>query len=154
MVVSGVIELLAEVPVFVAQVFCFVKLRVILDTLNLFVRSVIFIVLVIRDPKQAIFAFSIAQLGSTVTFVIGYYIYFMHYIENVKKFTAASKRGADNAADDQFYDDGKNNDDKTSSKILFESDTFIPFNSIKQMLPGYFQNPVRKIEEIFECVIL
>lgn len=143
-VVSGIIELLAEVPVFVAQVFCFVKLRVILDTLNIFVRSVIFIVLVIRNPEQAIFAFSIAQVGSTVTFVIGYYIYFIHYTGNVNKSRGALKRDADSTNDNtRFTDDGSNNDDKTS-KIHAEPEDSIPFNSIKQMLPGYLHNPVLK----------
>lgn len=144
-VVSSIIELLAEVPVFVAQVFCFVKLRVVLDTLNIFVRSVIFITLVIRDPKRAIFAFSIAQVGSTVTFVIGYYIYFMKYTGNVNQFKAALKRSADN--DEEI----KAND--TSQTANKEQEDFIPFNSIKQMLPGYLHNPVRKIV-IIKCIVL
>lgn len=129
---SGIIELLAEAPVFVAQVFCFVKLRVILDTLNIFVRSVIFITLVLRDPKEAIFAFSIAQVGSTVAFVIGYYVYFIHYIDKANKSRGAAKRtvDTDNGSPD------KQPDEHT------ESDEFIPFNSILQMLPGCLQNPV------------
>lgn len=131
-IVSGIIELLAEAPVFVAQVFCFIKLRVILDTLNIFVRSVIFITLVLRDPKEAIFAFSIAQVGSTVTFVIGYYVYFIHYIDKANKSRGAAKRtvDTDNGSPD------KQPDEHT------ESDEFIPFNSILQMLPGCLQNPV------------
>lgn len=134
--VSSVIELLAEVPVFVAQVFCFVKLRVALDTLNIFVRSVIFISLVIHDPKKAIFAFSIAQVGSTVTFVIGYYIYFMKYTANAKESKGSLKRSADN------NDETKSNENDT---IKNEQDDSIPFDSIKQMLPGYLHNPVRKL---------
>lgn len=139
-VLSGIIELLAEVPVFVAQVFCFVKLRVVLDTLNILVRSVIFIILVIHDPKQAIFAFSIAQVGSTVAFVIGYYIYYIYYTGNVKKSKGALKRDADNSDDNSFSNDS---DDKTSNQRS-EPEDFIPFNSIKQMLPGYLHNPVYK----------
>lgn len=133
-VVSGIIELLAETPVFVAQVFCFVKLRVILDTLNIFVRSVIFIVLVVRDPKQAIFAFSIAQVGSTVAFVIGYYVYFIYYINNANKSEGASKRAADT------------NNDNQSSENHTDPDDSIPFNSIKQMLPGNLHNPVKLLD--------
>lgn len=140
-VVSGIIELLAEVPVFVAQVFCFVKLRIILDTLNIFVRSVIFVVLVIHDPKKAIFAFSVAQVGSTVTFVIGYYIYFIHYTGNVNKSRGVLKRNADNLNDNDTFDDSSNKNDKTTEKHS-EQEDFIPFNSIKQMLPGYLHNPV------------
>lgn len=125
-VVSGIIELLAEAPVFVAQVFCFVKLRVILDTLNIFVRSVIFITLVLRDPKQAIYAFSCAQVGSTVTFVIGYYVYFVYYLNASNQMKGEMKRATDT-----------DNDNQTS-----ETDDFIPFNNIKQMLPGCLPNPV------------
>lgn len=137
-VVSSIIELLAEVPVFVAQVFCFVKLRVILDTLNIFVRSVIFIFMVVRDPKRAIFAFSIAQVGSTVTFVIGYFIYFMIYTGNANNARGDLKRSADN------FDDSSNNDNDTIKKHS-EREDFIPFNSIKQMFPGYLYNPVYKV---------
>lgn len=140
-VVSGIIELLAEVPVFVAQVFCFVKLRVILDTLNIFVRSIIFVVMVIHDPTKAIFAFSIAQVGSTVAFVIGYYIYFIHYTRNAKESSGALKRSADNLNDNAAFDGSSNNDDETTKKHA-EQEDFIPFNNIKQMLPGCLHNPV------------
>lgn len=128
-IVSGIIELLAETPVFVAQVFCFVKLRVVLDTLHIFVRSTLFIVLVIRDSNQAIFAFSIAQVGSTITFAIGYYAYFFYLIETTKKLSGAVKRAADNY-----------NNEKTETKT--EPDDSIPFNSIKQMLPGNLESSV------------
>lgn len=132
MTVSCIIELLAETPTFVAQVFCFVKLRVVLDTLNILVRSVIFIWLVLRDPGQAIFAFSIAQIGSTVAFVVGYYAYFAYYFNEASKQRAAVKRDED-ARDD-------NEDEQYSAK---HSDEFIPLDSIKQLLPGVLSNPVR-----------
>lgn len=124
-VVSGIIELLAETPVFVAQVFCFVKLRVVLNTVHIFVRSTLFIVLVLRDPNQAISAFSYAQVVSTVVFSVGYYVYFIYYIENAKKQVGTKKRDSD--------------DNQTSDRKP-ESDESIPFNSIKQMLPGYLEN--------------
>ncbi|XP_031629775.1 protein RFT1 homolog [Contarinia nasturtii] len=124
-VVSGIIELFAETPVFVAQVFCFVKLRVVLDTLHIFVRSTLFIVLILRDPNQAISAFSYAQVGSTVTFAIGYYVYFIYFIDNAKKRIGATKRDDDN---------------QTSDHQTPDIDDSIPFNSIKQMLPGYLEN--------------
>lgn len=127
---SGIIENLAETSVFVAQVFCFVKLRVVLDTLNIFVRSVIFIFLVLRDPNQAIYAFSIAQVGSTVAFVIGYYAFFIYYIDKTNKSKGISKRAAD-----------KNGHDPTSN-AQFNADETIPFNSITQMLPRRSQNTV------------
>lgn len=129
-IVSGIIEMFAEAPVFVAQVFCFVKLRVVLDTLNIFVRSVIFLFLVFRDPNQAIYAFSIAQVGSTVTFSIGYYAFFIYYIEKAKKTKGIAKRSADEDDVDQ------------TSNTNSDPDDTIPFNSIKQMLPGCLENTV------------
>lgn len=130
-VVSGIVELFAETQVFVAQVFCFVKLRVVLDTLHIFFRSTLFIALVLRDPNQAIFAFSIAQVGSTVTFAIGYYVYFIYYIDRSKKIKGEEKRAVDKADDEPTADENKS-----------ETDDSIPFNSIKQMLPGYLENSV------------
>lgn len=130
-IVSCIIELFAETPVFVAQVFCFVKLRVILDTLHIFVRSTLFIWLVLRDPNQAIFAFSIAQVGSTLSFVIGYYVYFIYYLREANKLKGNAKRARDDSSDVDDDDDDKK-----------QSDDSIPFNSIKQMIPGYLNNPV------------
>lgn len=125
-IVSCIIELLAETPVFVAQVFCFIKLRVVLDTLHIFVRSILFIWLVLRDPNQAIFAFSIAQIGSTVSFVIGYYVYFIYYINKLNRTSTDIQR--------------KKDDDQRRESI--DSDDSIPFNNMKQMFPGFMQNPV------------
>lgn len=125
-VVSCIIEVLVETPVFVAQVFCFVKFRVVLDTLHIFVRSTIFIWLILRDPKQAIFAFSIAQIGSTIVYFLGYYGYFYYYIRNLNALKAAKKR-----SDDITPDDKPN-----------ASDDGIPFNSISQMVPGCLPNSV------------
>lgn len=128
-VVSCIIEVLAETPVFVAQIFCFVKFRVVLDTLHIFVRSSLFIWLVLRDPNQAIFAFSIAQIGSTITFIIGYYGYFYYYIRKLNKHRASKKRAEDN---NDSTNDAKSND----------LDDTIPFNSISQMFPGVLNNSV------------
>lgn len=131
MAVSCIIELAAETPTFVAQVFCFVKLRVVLDTLNILVRSTIFIWLVLRDPGQAIFAFSIAQIGSTVAFVVGYYAYFAYYFNEAHKQRAALKR-----------DDDRHNDNDDEPPNAIHSDELIPLDSIRQLLPGVLPNPV------------
>lgn len=130
-------ELLAETPVFVAQVFCFIKLRVVLDTLHIFVRSVLFIWLVLRDPNRAIFAFSIAQVGSTMSFVIGYYGFFIYYIHQSNVDKGATKRATDSNADNTE----KN---RMSRKGSIEPDDTIPFSSITHMLPGFMNNSVKE----------
>lgn len=145
--VSGIIELLAEAPVFVAQVFCFVKLRVILDTLNIFVRSVIFITFVLRDPKQAIYAFSIAQVGSTVTFVIGYYGYFIYKLHRAEQIKGVVKRASDANSD-------TDTNTRTDGHQTPETDESIPFNSIKQMLPFYLHNQVSIFYPLLCMIIL
>lgn len=141
MVVSCIVEMFAEAPTFVAQVFCFVKLRVVLDTLQILVRSVIFVWLVIRDPGQAIFAFSIAQIGSTIVFVIGYYAYFSYYLNWANKQRAAEKR-----ANDQI--------DYDQQQTHKHSEDFIPLYSIREMLPGALHNPVRMLpnQTIVRCI--
>lgn len=119
---SCIIESLAEAPVFVAQVFCFVKLKVVLDTLHIFVRSVLFIFLIVRNPEYAIFAFSVAQVASAVALVSGYYFYFHNYIRKLKKIRTTVKEQADRE-EDEILD-------------------IVPFNSLTELVPGYLNNTV------------
>lgn len=123
-ILSCIIETLAETPIFVAQVFCFVKLKVVLDTLHIFVRSVLFIWLVLRDPSHSIYAFSIAQVGSSIAFVIGYYGYF-HYVIRTKENRIEQRRKS--CID---MDENEQNDER------------IPFHSIMEFVPIYLPNSV------------
>lgn len=125
-IVSCIIEVIAEPPVFVAQVFCFVKLKVVLDTLHIFVRSTLFVWLVLRDPSHAIFAFGVAQVGSSISFLIGYYAFFAYYIAKQK-----AKKGSHDPVKGKFLNGDPN-----------DADESIPFNSIMEFLPGYLSNPV------------
>lgn len=126
-IVSCIIEVIAEPPVFVAQVFCFVKLKVVLDTLHIFVRSTLFVWLVLRDPSHAIYAFGVAQVGSSITFLIGNYAFFCYYI--------ARQKGKETKKVD--------GEKKSLKGDTNETDESIPFNSILELLPGYLKNPVR-----------
>ncbi|TMW40070.1 hypothetical protein DOY81_014850 [Sarcophaga bullata] len=83
---SCVIELCAEAPVFAIQVFCFVKLKVILNTLHIFVRSVVFLWIVLGNGSVAIYAFAIAQLVSAVTILLSHYGFFACYIKLFQDF--------------------------------------------------------------------
>lgn len=115
---------------FVAQVFCFVKLKVVLDTLHILVRSILFVGLVLRDPSHAIFAFGVAQVGSSISFLIGYYAFFYYYIAQKK-----SKKPKDSEVKGKLQNDNAHNPDES-----------IPFNSIMEFLPGYLSNPVKVLE--------
>lgn len=93
MVISCVMELCAEAPVFVGQVFCFVKLKVVMDTLHIMVRSVVFISLAIVLPEKVIWAFGVAQIASILTILVGNYGFFYFYIKKLIKFREMVKAG-------------------------------------------------------------
>lgn len=82
---SCIIELLAEVPSFVAQVNCELKLKVALDCIHLTVRSVIFVYLIKSSPADAIRAFGIAQIVSVSVFVTCFYCYYYASIRSKKQ---------------------------------------------------------------------
>uniref|UniRef100_A0A0K8TT16 Protein RFT1 homolog n=1 Tax=Tabanus bromius TaxID=304241 RepID=A0A0K8TT16_TABBR len=121
--ISCVIELCSEAPFFVSQVFCFVKLRVILDTLHVFLRSVVFIFIVLSNKDIAIIAFGVAQLASAFTIIFGRYSFFHFYINKFREYKKGFKEGQATKNNDYF----KNMED-------------FPFNSIKEMVPGFLPN--------------
>lgn len=131
MVFSCIVELTAEAPAFVGQVFCFIKLKVILDTLHIFVRSIVFIVLVMNNKNIAIYAFGIAQFTSVLTIILGNYGFFYFYIKRLKNYRDTLK---------------KNDDDKEKTTSAFgpyyENMNDFPFTSIIDMVPGVLKNPV------------
>lgn len=132
---SCIIEMTAEAPVFIGQVFCFVKVKVILDTLHVFLRSIVFILLVINNKDIAIYAFGIAQLFSALTVILGNYIFFHIYI---KKLNAYRKL--------------QTNPNETNSNLIklnvkavnpsFDNMDDFPFNSVNEFFPGVLKNTV------------
>lgn len=79
---SCILELCSANMALIAQLFCFVKLKVAFDTLHIFVRTLLFLSIIIYDRSCALIAFSIAQVVSIGTIVIAYYIFFYWYIKN------------------------------------------------------------------------
>lgn len=79
---SCILELCSANMALVAQLFCFVKLKVAFDTLHIFVRTVLFLSIIIYDRSLALIAFSVAQVVSIGTIVLAYYIFFYWYIKN------------------------------------------------------------------------
>lgn len=120
----------AEAPIFVGQVFCFVKLKIILNTLHIFVRSSVFITLVLLDREQAIYAFGIAQFVSAFVVVAGNYGFFHIYIRNLKAYRMGDEKTVNGLAR-QHYEPAyyKNMDD-------------FPFGRISEMVPGILPNKV------------
>lgn len=78
---SCILELCSANIALVAQLFCFVKLKVVLDTLHIFVRTILFLSIIIYDKSLALIAFSVAQVGSITFIVLAYYLFFYWYIK-------------------------------------------------------------------------
>lgn len=136
---SCIIEMCAEAPVFIGQVFCFVKLKIILDTLHIMVRSLIFIALVLTNSNIAIYAFGIAQLFSALTIIIGNYSFFHVYINKLKQYRL----------------------DVTQNKIVaakyephYEHMDDFPFNNIREMIPGGLKNSGNYFNSDLQVLIL
>ncbi|KAG6456583.1 protein RFT1 homolog [Manduca sexta] len=78
---SCVLELCCANMMLVAQMYCFIKLKVGLDTLHIFVRSTLFVSIIVYDRSQALIAFSVAQVISIGTIALTYYLFFYWYIK-------------------------------------------------------------------------
>lgn len=100
MALSCVLELCAGAPAFVGQVFCFVKLKIVMDTLHIFVRSLVFILLVLGNTERVIWAFGVAQLASCLTILLGNYGYFYFYLRKRRETLTAQKKKQDDQVDD------------------------------------------------------
>lgn len=123
-----VIELTAESPIFISQVFCFVKLKVVMDTGHIFIRSLVFIVLVLWNKSITIYAFGIAQIISAVTIIVGNYAFFYFYIPRLMVYRKEMKR-----VDDKY-------ELRKTFGNYYENMEDFPFTSIKEMMPGILPN--------------
>uniref|UniRef100_A0A1A9WB19 Protein RFT1 homolog n=1 Tax=Glossina brevipalpis TaxID=37001 RepID=A0A1A9WB19_9MUSC len=128
---SCIIELCAEPPVFVSQVFCFVKLKIALNTLHIFVRSVIFLTIALTDSTAAIYAFAIAQLASAMTIVLSHYGFYAYYIKSLNLFKEANN-ASNNCLPKSMLRDWR--------KALFENMNDFPLKKLSEFLPGVMKN--------------
>uniref|UniRef100_A0A1B6DLV9 Protein RFT1 homolog n=1 Tax=Clastoptera arizonana TaxID=38151 RepID=A0A1B6DLV9_9HEMI len=118
-VISCIIEMFVEPMYLVAQAFLFVRLRVVMDTINVVVRTTIFTTLVLWWPEGAVIAFSTAQIGAVLIYVACYYLYFNYY---------TTKRKIDRII---FVN-------KLKNKSTHDDD--FPFVSLKDFFPQKLQN--------------
>ncbi|XP_061387129.1 protein RFT1 homolog [Musca vetustissima] len=119
---SCLLEFCAEAPCFVSQVFCFVKLKVVISTLQILVRSSVFLCLVLGlDGTKAIEYFGYAQLASTATIFVGYYGFYLYYIGRLMKFREENKKK------DQVT---------TFNENMYGNMEDFPFKSVVDFLPG------------------
>lgn len=80
---SCIIEQMTQSVILVAQSYCFVKLKVIFETIYIVSRTIIFVCFVSKYPGEAIHAFSIAQISSVVILCLLYYGFFYWYIKKL-----------------------------------------------------------------------
>lgn len=120
---SCILELCSANLALVAQLFCFVKLKVALDTLHIFVRTILFLSIILHNRSMALIAFSVAQVGSIAAIVLSYYIFFYWYIKNKPLY-------AKGALKSKIVSD-------VVLKKLYENMDDFQFTSIKDFLPKW-----------------
>lgn len=127
--VSCIIEQMTQPVILVSQSYCFVKLKVIFDTIYVVSRTIIFVYFAVLRPNQAIIAFSIAQVASAVIISCLYYGFFAWFIMQRNKMSA---------------------EDKIHS-IFSDMDDF-PFTSMLDFVPGFMDNYERLLNRDL-CVL-
>lgn len=96
-------------------------------------RTIFFVYLVQNYPHQAINAFSLAQIFSSLVLFFSYYGFFLWYIHvlNIKK---------------QEHSKEKSN---PVEKTIFSDMEDFPFSSVFEFLPGNMQNEVKLFVYVF-----
>lgn len=132
--ISCIIELCAEAPLFISQVFCFVRLKIAINTLHIFVRSIIFLWIVFNDGTLAIWAFAIAQLCSAAVILFCYYAFFIYYIQKFNTYRS------------ELISENRIQREKSKVPALFENMHDFPFHKCTELLPNIL--PRKKVNKI------
>lgn len=125
---SCIIEQMTQCVVLVAQSFCFVKLKIVIETLYIIFRTLIFVYLVLNSPKNAINAFSIAQITSAILLCILYYGFFSWYISKLNRLKT---------------EENLVNMNENLKRKLFSDMHDFPFQTIYDFFPGIMENDER-----------
>ncbi|XP_034254900.1 protein RFT1 homolog [Thrips palmi] len=80
--ISCIIEMCCEPVYIMAEAFLFVRLKVVMQTMLVLVRTVAFTSIVLHQQDAAVLAFSVAQVLSIAAYTVGYYVYFYFYMKN------------------------------------------------------------------------
>lgn len=119
---SCMIEMFCEPVYLMAEAFLFVRLKVVMQTMLVVVRTIAFTTIVLYQPKAAVLAFSVAQVLSVTVYTLGYYIYFYFYLKN-----RLAERNQP-----ELQPQGRRTQRKDS---IIGTVYDFPFNSIKEFLP-------------------
>lgn len=100
------------------------RFQVVLDTIMIAIRTFTFVLLILYQPENALFAFGVAQLVAAIFYTTSHYAYFHFYITKLNmskdKKKLSLKSGVDESVTTEF-----------------------PFKSIKDFLPCQLDNSVR-----------
>ncbi|XP_046400052.1 protein RFT1 homolog [Ischnura elegans] len=75
-ILSCLCEIVCEPLYLAAQAFLYVRFKVMMDTVHVMVRTLVFSVMVLKNPANALLAFSLAQMLSTLVYSFGYFAFF------------------------------------------------------------------------------
>jgi len=123
--ISGVTQVFAEAPYLVAQVFLYVRLRVVMDFVWMFCRVLFLVYAVKFHEENVVFVWAVGHFTAGILYVLGYYIAF--YL--ILKYQGASSR-------QQSCSHGTN---------------ALPFTSLRQLLPT-FQNGALPVNQEYRQV--
>ncbi|XP_011704724.1 PREDICTED: protein RFT1 homolog [Wasmannia auropunctata] len=118
---SCIIELSSLVVQLVASAFLFVRLKIILDTIMIVIRTMTFVPLILYHPENALLAFGIAQLVAAVFYTTSHYAYFHHHIKKLNECSQKRRMSLKDSSDEY---------------VMRE----FPFHAIKDFLPGELEN--------------
>lgn len=83
----------------------FFSFQVVIDTIYITIRSIIFTSLVVWKPENAVIAFSVAQVFSALVASLCYYLYFYYYISKRNKEQGLLKKDQPTSPNSPVYDD-------------------------------------------------
>ncbi|KAL6420035.1 hypothetical protein ACFW04_010995 [Cataglyphis niger] len=118
---SCIIELSSLIVQLAANAFLFVRLKIILDTIMIAIRTMTFVLLILYYPENALLAFGTAQLVAAIFYTTSHYAYFHYYIKKLNKCTQKRRMSLK---------------DSTDEYVVRE----FPFRNVKDFLPGQLEN--------------
>lgn len=109
---------------FKSNAFTFSCLQIILESIMIALRTVIFIFFILDNPKNALLGFGVAQVAASIFYSTSHFVYFYYYIRRLKGCRLKRKL----------------------SRTVEESEEYViaefPFKSIQDFLPGQLPNTV------------
>ena len=118
---SCIIELSSLIVQLVASAFLFVRLKIILDTIMIAIRTLTFVPLILYNSDNALLAFGVAQLVAAIFYTSSHYVYFHYYIKKMNKCKLKRRMSLKDSSDEYVVRE-------------------FPFQTVSDFLPGRLEN--------------